>query len=157
MNVGGEVTTIVEDRDRRLATGEILGGLVNTRAFLLGPAPPGEDKNASNGDGSGGMVLSGEDVLRRGSDLRPPTNGHIKGKRTREDQVTSAPRAVRVPLGQRFESPCAGIYQCENPDLHSDIRMVWLRSALPRLMVGEIASGNDAERDVRPGKKARVG
>ena len=39
VNVGGEVTTVVEDRVRILATSETLDGLVNTRAFLLGPAP----------------------------------------------------------------------------------------------------------------------
>ena len=83
MNVGGEVTTVVGEVD-------------TPDTLLFGPAPPGEDENASNGDGRGGMGLSGEDVLRRGSGPRLPTNGHVKGKRTQGDQ---APRAVRVSMG----------------------------------------------------------
>jgi len=45
---------------------------------------------------SGGMVLSRDNILRRGTDPHSPTNGHIKGKRTQEDRVTSASRAVSV-------------------------------------------------------------
>ena len=77
VDVGSEVTTVVEDQVQRLATGETLDGLVNTPdILLLGLTLPGEDGNASSGDGSGGMVLSGEDVLERRSDPRSPTTGH---------------------------------------------------------------------------------
>jgi len=66
VNVVGEVTTVVEDHVQRLATGETLDSLVNTPdVFLLGLTLPGEDGNASSGDGGGGMVLSGEDVAGR--------------------------------------------------------------------------------------------
>ena len=99
VNVGGKVTAVVEDHVQRLATGETLDGLVNTPdVLLLGLALPGEDGNASNGDGGGGMVLSGEDVLKWRSDPHSPTTDHIERKRTQEDQVTSAPRAVRVSI-----------------------------------------------------------
>ena len=99
VDVGSEVTTVVKDQVQRLATGETLDGLVNTPdILLLGLTLPGEDGNTSSGDGGGGMVLSGEDVLERRSDPRSPTAGHRRLKRTQEDQVTSAPRAVRVSI-----------------------------------------------------------
>ena len=81
VNVGGEVTTVVEDQVQRLATGETLDGLVNTPGvLLLGLTLPGENRNASSGDGGGGMILSGEDVLKRGSDPHSPTTAHNKKK-----------------------------------------------------------------------------
>jgi hypothetical protein len=62
---GGEVTTVVEDHVQRLAIGETLDGLVNTpEVFLFGLTLPGEDGDAGDGDGGGGMVLGGEDILK---------------------------------------------------------------------------------------------
>lgn len=71
VDVVGKVTTIVEDQVQRLAIGEALDGLVDTPSVLiLGLTLPGEDGDASSGDGSGGMVLGGKDVLKGGSDSR---------------------------------------------------------------------------------------
>lgn len=64
VDVGGEITTIIEDHVQRLTTGETLDGLVDTpKVFLLGLALPGEDWDAGSSDGRGSMVLGGEDVL----------------------------------------------------------------------------------------------
>ena len=64
MNEGGKVTTVVKDHVEGLAIGESGQGLLNAPlVLLLGLALPGEDGNASGGDGSGGVILSGEDVL----------------------------------------------------------------------------------------------
>lgn len=67
VNEGGEVTTVVENQVQGLAAGEALDGLVNTPGvFLLGFTLPGEDGDAGDSDGGGGMVLGGEDVLEGG-------------------------------------------------------------------------------------------
>lgn len=61
---GGQVTTIVEDHVEGLPAGEGSERLLNAPdVFLLSLSLPGEDGNASGGDGSGGVVLGGEDVL----------------------------------------------------------------------------------------------
>ena len=66
VNVGGKVTTVVENQVQRLATRETLDRLVDTPdVFFLGLALPGEDGDASDCDGSSGMVLGGEDILKR--------------------------------------------------------------------------------------------
>jgi len=68
VNVGGEVTTIIENQVQRLATGEALDGLINTPdVFLLGLTLPGEDGDAGGGNGGCGVILGGEDVLKGGS------------------------------------------------------------------------------------------
>ena len=67
VNVGGEITTVVENHVQRLATGETLDGLVDTPdVFFLGLTLPGEDGDAGGSDGSSSMVLGGEDVLKEG-------------------------------------------------------------------------------------------
>lgn len=67
---GGEVTTIVEDQVERLV---VLEGnkllLEAPLVLLLGLALPGEDGDTGSGDGSGGVVLSREDVARSPCDL----------------------------------------------------------------------------------------
>jgi len=67
VNEGGEVTTVVENQVQGLATSETLDGLIDTpEVFLLGFTLPGEDGDAGDSDGGGGMVLGGEDVLKGG-------------------------------------------------------------------------------------------
>jgi hypothetical protein len=67
---GGEVTTIVEDQVKGLV---VLEGnkllLEAPLVLLLGLALPGEDGNTGSGDGSGGVVLGGENVTRSPCDL----------------------------------------------------------------------------------------
>ena len=71
VDVVGKITTVVEDQVQSLAVGEALDGLVNTPVVLiLGLTLPGEYRDASGSDGSGGMVLGGEDVLKGESDPR---------------------------------------------------------------------------------------
>ena len=65
VNMVGEVTTVVENHVQRLATSETLDGLVDTPdVLLLGLTLPGEDGDAGGGDGGGGMVLGGKNVLK---------------------------------------------------------------------------------------------
>jgi hypothetical protein len=66
----GEVTSVIEDQVEGLAVREGLKGLLNApKVLLLGLALPGVDGDTGGGDGSGGVVLGGEDVARRPSDL----------------------------------------------------------------------------------------
>ena len=100
VNHRGEIATVVENHVQVLAIGESSKGLLDTPEVLFfGLALPGEDGDASGGDRSSGVVLSGEDVLKIGRRVRP---GHritfTAQKLTQEDQVTSAPRAVRVSM-----------------------------------------------------------
>ena len=116
VNEGGEVTAVVEDQVQRLATGESLDGLINTpEVFLLGLTLPGEDGDTGDGNGSGGMVLSGEDVLREG--LESTVNDKHGRKRTQEDQVTSAPRAVRVSI-----KTAVWMVMCKHPAMRAPWR-----------------------------------
>jgi hypothetical protein len=67
---GSEVTTIVEDQVQALAVlegSELL--LEAPLVLLLGLALPREDGNAGSGNGSGGVVLGGEDVARGPGEL----------------------------------------------------------------------------------------
>lgn len=98
VNEGGEITTIVEDHVQRPATGETFNSLVDTPlVFLLTLALPGKDWDAGNGNGSGSMVLGGEDVLEE-DQIYVQYQPREREKRTQEDQVTSAPRAMRVSI-----------------------------------------------------------
>lgn len=66
----GQVTSVVQDHVQSLTFGEGLQGLVDTpKVLLLGFTLPGEDGDTGGGDGSGGVVLSGEDVARGPGDL----------------------------------------------------------------------------------------
>ena len=117
VNEGGEITTVVENQVQRLAAVETLDRLVNTpEVFLLGLALPGEDGNACNGNGSSGMVLGGEDVLR-GDQIRIQRRPGEKKKRTQEDQVTSAPRAVRVSI-----KTAVWMVMCKHPAIRAPLR-----------------------------------
>ena len=59
-----KVTTVIKDHVQGLATGKTLDGLVDTpKVFLLGLTLPGEDRDTGGSDGSGSVVLSGEDIL----------------------------------------------------------------------------------------------
>lgn len=61
----GQVTSVIQDHVEGLAFGESLQGLLNApKVFLLGLALPGVDGDTGSGDGSGSVVLSGEDVAR---------------------------------------------------------------------------------------------
>jgi hypothetical protein len=67
---GGQIATVVEDHVRRLAVLERLELLVDAPLVLfLGLALPGEDGDAGDRDGGGGVVLRREDVARRPGDL----------------------------------------------------------------------------------------
>lgn len=62
----GQITSIIQDHVEGLAFGESLQGLLNApKVFLLGLALPGVDGDTGGGNGSGGVILSGEDVARR--------------------------------------------------------------------------------------------
>lgn len=66
----GKVTTIVEDEVELLVVlegNELL--LQAPLVLLLGLTLPGEDRDTGSGDGSGGVVLGGEDVARSPGDL----------------------------------------------------------------------------------------
>ena len=118
MNVGGEVTTVVENQVQRLATGEALDGLINTPdVFLLSLTLPGEDGDAGSSNGGCGMVLSGEDVLKGGSDSHSTADTRQERKRTQEDQVTSAPRAVRVSI-----KTAVWMVMCKHPAIRAPLR-----------------------------------
>lgn len=61
---GSQVTTIVEDHVEGLPAGESSERLLNAPdVLLLSLSLPGEDGDAGGSDGSGGVVLGGEDVL----------------------------------------------------------------------------------------------
>ena len=117
VNEGGEITTVVENQVQGLATSETLDGLVNTpEVFLFGFTLPGEDGDAGDSDGGGGMVLGREDVLEGGLDST--FNGwHENKKRTQEDQVTSAPRAVRVSI-----KTAVWMVMCKHPAIRAPLR-----------------------------------
>jgi hypothetical protein len=67
---GGKISTIVEDQVEGLSGGERLELLLEAPVvLLLGLALPGEDGDTGGGDGSGGVVLGGEDVAGRPGDL----------------------------------------------------------------------------------------
>jgi hypothetical protein len=59
----GKISTVVEDQVEGLSGGERLELLLEAPVvLLLGLALPGEDGHTGGGDGSGGVVLGGEDV-----------------------------------------------------------------------------------------------
>lgn len=63
VNKGSEVTTVVEDQVEGLAVLESSKLLLKAPlVLLLSLTLPGEDRDTGGGDGSGGMVLCGEDV-----------------------------------------------------------------------------------------------
>lgn len=85
----GQVTTVVEDQVELLAVLE--GGQLLLEApvvLLLGLALPGKDGDTSSSNGSSGVVLGGEDVAGRPSDLSTKSgkrldensglNGHVQ-------------------------------------------------------------------------------
>ena len=95
VNHRSEITTVVEDHVERLSVGEGSQSLLNAPGVLfLGLALPGKDGDTSRGDGSGSMVLGREDVLLKGKfwTIIPLY------RRTQDDQVTSAPRQVKVSM-----------------------------------------------------------
>jgi hypothetical protein len=60
---GGKITTVVEDQVEGLARGESGELLLEAPlVLLLGLTLPGEDGGTTGGNGSGGVVLGGEDV-----------------------------------------------------------------------------------------------
>lgn len=70
VNQRGEVTTVIEDHVKSLASRESLKGLVDTpEVLLLGLTLPGEDRDTGGGDGGSGVVLGREDVAGRPGDL----------------------------------------------------------------------------------------
>jgi hypothetical protein len=61
---GGEVTSVVKNHVKGLATRKASDGLRNAPlVFLLSLALPCKDGDTSSGDGSGSVILSREDVL----------------------------------------------------------------------------------------------
>lgn len=68
--------------------------------LLLGLALPGEDGDTGGGDGSGGVVLGGEDVARRPGDLGSDgsegldEDGAVKGKK--KENGMSQPNCQRT-------------------------------------------------------------
>jgi len=115
VNEGGEITTVVENQVQGLATSEALDRLINTpEVFLLGLTLPGEDGDTGDSDGGCGMVLGGEDVLE--GDQNPRSTQKQK-KRTQEDQVTSAPRAVRVSI-----KTAVWMVMCKHPAIRAPLR-----------------------------------
>ena len=83
-----------------LTIGEGGEGLFDApEVLLLSLTLPGVDRNASSSDRGSGMVLSGEDVLKMGRRVRRCHMITLAGQKlTQEDQVTSAPREVRVSM-----------------------------------------------------------
>lgn len=86
---GGEVTTVIEDEVELLAVLEGRELLLQAPVVLLiGLTLPGEDRNTGSGDGSGGVVLGGEDVAAGPGNLSTKGNeglnedssldGHVK-------------------------------------------------------------------------------
>lgn len=70
VNHGGKVSSVVEDHVQGLTVRERGKGLLNAPlVLLLGLSLPGEDGHTGGGDSGGGMVLGGEDVAGRPSDL----------------------------------------------------------------------------------------
>ena len=66
----GQITSIVEDHVERLSIGEGAEGLLDTPVvLLLGLSLPGKDGDTGSSDGSGSVVLGGEDVARRPRNL----------------------------------------------------------------------------------------
>ena len=64
VNEVGEITSVVEDHVQGLASGEGSKGLLNTPSvLLLSLTLPGIDGDTGSSNGSGGVVLGGEDVL----------------------------------------------------------------------------------------------
>ena len=96
----GEIATIVENHVEALAIGESSKGLFDAPEVLfLGLTLPGVDGNASSGDRSSGVVLRGEDVLKVGGWVRLCHRITFTAQKlTQDDQVTSAPREVRVSM-----------------------------------------------------------
>lgn len=77
--------------------------------LLLSLSLPGEDGDTGSGDGSGGLILGTEDVaaidvwwcfFREADQIFSQHVGleEGSGSKTNEDQVTAAPRAVRVSM-----------------------------------------------------------
>lgn len=67
---GSKVSAVIEDQVEGLAGGESAELLLEAPVvLLLGLALPGEDGHTGGGDGSGGVVLGGEDVAGRPGDL----------------------------------------------------------------------------------------
>lgn len=107
MDKGGEVSSVVENQVERLSSGESLDGLLHApNVLLLGLSLPSVDGDTGGGDRGGGLVLGGEDVagLRTWNKVRsrllslsrtPPAPSEYV---VRTDQVTAAPRAVRVSM-----------------------------------------------------------
>lgn len=66
----GKISTVIEDQVEGLARGESVELLLEAPVvLLLGLALPGEDGHTGGSDGSGGVVLGGEDVAGRPGDL----------------------------------------------------------------------------------------
>jgi hypothetical protein len=89
VNKGGQVTTVVEDEVELLVVLEGSELLLEAPVvLLLGLALPGEDRNTSSGNGSGGVVLGAEDVAAgpgnlstessEGLDEDGGLDGHVK-------------------------------------------------------------------------------
>jgi hypothetical protein len=86
----GQITAIVEDHVERFAIGESSERLLDTPVILLlGLALPSVNGDASNGDGGGGMVLGGKDILKSHTSVNLTETTFWMGKRlTQEDQET---------------------------------------------------------------------
>jgi hypothetical protein len=118
VNDVGQVTTVVQDHVQGLVVLEASDGLLNAPVVLfLGLALPGKDGDTGSSDAmwmetlgtceeherhenirSSSMVLSGEDVLSKQRQSKNNSTRFCATTLTQEDQVTSAPRAVRVSM-----------------------------------------------------------
>ena len=118
MNEGRQVTTIVQDHVEGLAVRECSQSLLNTPVvFLFGLTLPGEDRNAGSGNTAQGKQINSR-FLNPDQEFTHAEaawswvekifcyflydeDGKVRctiPKLTQEDQVTSAPRAVKVSI-----------------------------------------------------------
>jgi hypothetical protein len=87
VNQVGQITSIVEDHVEGLSIGESAESLLDTPVvLLLGLSLPSKDGDTGGSDGSGSVVLGGEDVARR-----PRNLGTEVGKGLDEDSGLDGP------------------------------------------------------------------
>lgn len=99
MHEVGQVTTIVQDHVQGLSAGERSECLFDAPLVLFfGLTLPRKDGYASCGNSGSSVILGGEDVLKESAHEYDRAMVRFRIALTHDDQVTSAPRAVRVSI-----------------------------------------------------------